>query len=117
MNNYLFLVVLPKISCLLVILGSLGLIGSILYLCGCIMDTDYINSKEKPDPIWSFNKRIFFISAMFLFITVFIPGKKEFLQLKAISIISETKGINGIPQKLINKLNYLLDDDKENNDE
>lgn len=53
------------------------------------------------------------LSMSMLFITCFIPNKKEMIELKVISVVSELKGLDKIPQKLINRLNDIIGDESD----
>ncbi len=118
MNNYFWLVVLPNLDSFFGTLGVVGLISCVIG--GFIFMHKKIEAynKEDHENAWKFAKKMFIIfgiSMSIFFVTVFIPSKKDIVQLKIISVVSEIKGVEQIPQKLINKLNLLLEDDHVHN--
>lgn len=115
MNNYFWLVVLPNLNCFFETLAILGTIACIIG--GFIYKEKKINAYNENDhkEAWEFAKtmyKVFAISMIMFFITCFIPTKKDIIQLKTISIISELKNADKIPQKLIDRLNDLLEPTK-----
>lgn len=113
MNNYFWLVVLPNLDCFFGILGCMGMIFCII---GFLV---YLNKKieayqiEDHKKAGEFAKTLFKVlggSMIMFFMTCFIPSKKDLIQLKMISVIAELKGVEQIPQKLIDRLNNLLDE-------
>ena len=115
MNNYFWLVVLPNLDCFFGTLGILGLlaciIGGFVYMHKKIDVYGGFDEKEA----WEFAKKmfkLFAVSMTIFFVTCFIPTKKDIIQLKAISMISELKDADKMPQKLIDRLNDLLDPPK-----
>lgn len=117
MINYFLLVVIPNLDCLLSCLGIMGMM--VAFVLGLILwskMSDASCDKEHKE-CWVLANNILkiLIASMFIFfITCFIPSKKDMLQLKVISIVSELQGVEKIPQKVIDRLNDLLGDDKEN---
>src|SRR4030095_1251997 len=110
--NYLFLVLLPNINNFFCTMGciSMGLSVIFLIICACKKIESCDEDDEKKCLELSKNiSKLFFISLLIFFISCFIPDKKDIIQLKVISIISELKGIDNIPQKIIEKLNDLLE--------
>ena len=112
MDNYWWLVVIPNLDFFFGTLGCFGIvaciIGGFIYLVKKIEAYDEKDHKNA----WKFAKtmfKVFATSMTLFFITCFIPTKKDIIQLKAISIISELNGVNQIPQKLIDRLNILLE--------
>jgi len=97
MINYLLLVVLPNIRWLLC---TLSIIGSIW---GFLLVMDSRPDSERAGCI------MIAISLFVLMIAMFIPKKSEVIQLKLISVAQEIKGLDGIAQKSVDKLNKLLD--------
>ncbi len=117
MENYWWLVVIPNLDCFFGTLGCLGIVafivGGFVYLHKKI---EAYNEKDHKNA-WAFAKtmfKVFAASMTLFFITCFIPSKKDIVQLKVISVVSELKGVDQIPQKLIDRLNELLDGDKKN---
>jgi hypothetical protein len=113
MENYLLFVLLPNIADFF---GVLCIIGFIISLIGFLdysvrMSSAY-HTEDKNEASQYGKKiiKIFISSIILLFIACFIPCRKEIVQLKAISMVSELKGIDKIPQKLLNKLDKLLDE-------
>lgn len=111
MENYFWLVVLPNLDCFFGMLGIIGLvvsvIGGFIYL-GQKTDARH---KEDHDNAWMFARsmlKVFAASMAMLFITCFFPTKKDIIQLKIISVVSELKGADQIPQKLVDRLNDIL---------
>ena len=114
MDNYFWLVVVPNLECFFGTLGVIGLVFCVV--CSAI----YISMKleaydeEDEDKARKFAKsiiKVFSVSMTMFFITCFIPTKKDMIQLKIISVVSELKGVDKIPQKLVDRLNYFLDQD------
>ncbi len=106
MNNYFLLVVLPNLDVLIQILGFIGIVISIIVFCSSIDSHD-----RDDDDVFGVMKasiKLFLASVFLFFISCFIPGKKEIIQLKIISVVSELKGVEQIPQKLIDRLNDVL---------
>lgn len=115
MNNYFWLVLLPNIECFFCTLGIIGIVacvvGGFIYMS---MQLEAYN-KEDHDNAWIFAKKIlkvFAASMTLLFISCFIPSKNDIVQLKIISVVSELNGSEQIPQKLVDRLNAILDDGK-----
>lgn len=112
MNNYLFLVVLPNIRAFFVITGGLGIIGCLIaFICYLNESIDTYNNEGK-EKLKKFRKGIvttLIVCLCAVFITCFIPQKKDILQFKAISVLQELDGVDKIPQKIIDKLNNILD--------
>lgn len=111
----MWLVVIPNLDCFLGVLGVMGIISSVFG--GFVYIDKKIDAYDQKDheDAWKFAKTIIklFAASMFMFfITCFIPTKKDIFQLKIISVVSELKGVDQIPQKLIDRLNDLLDGDK-----
>ncbi len=114
MINYFLLVLLPNLSCFFVTLGIFGIVTSIvLFLIYLSKKFEACDDREEAAASLYFKKTIpvFLVSVLLLFVSCFIPEKKDMLQLKAVSIISELKGVEQIPQKLIDRLNDLLGED------
>lgn len=116
MNNYFWLVVLPNLDCFFGALGILGIVACIIG--GFVYMHIKIDAYNKEDHAnaWKFAKtmfKVFAVSMTLFFITCFIPTKKDIIQLKIISVVSELKGVDKIPQKLIDRLNDLLGEDKD----
>lgn len=116
--NYFLLVVLPNLSGLFSSVGFIILIACII--CSIVLSFIYSDSsyysqnyeeEKKQFAIW-FRSLIkaFILSLSLLFAACFMPTKKDVIQLKAISIVSELKGVDKIPQKVIDRLNDLLGD-------
>lgn len=117
MGNYFWLVVVPNLDCFL---GTLGIIGIVACILGGFI---YLTKKleayneEQHENAWKFAKtmlKMFAASMTIFFITCFIPSKKDIILLKIISVVHELKGIDQIPQKLIERLNDFLEEDKKN---
>lgn len=107
MSNYLWLVVMPNIGKLLDIFGGFGLIIFATALLLFVAFQGLHGGDDYKQTIKNLRK-ILLVSMMMFFIGCFIPSKKEIIELKAISIISEINGADQIPQKIIDKLNDLL---------
>lgn len=120
LDNYFWLVVIPNLECFFGVLGCFGVVASIV--CFYISfeqyafytrPEEYHDALEKKRALerkysrFAFN--LFLASTIIFLITCFIPTKKDIIQLKTISIISELKGADLIPQKLVDRLNDLLD--------
>lgn len=108
MNNYLWLVVMPNFGKLLDILGGFGLIVFITALFIFVAFKDLHGVDDHKQTIKSLSN-ILLMSIMMFFIGCFIPSKKEIIELRAISIISEVNGADQIPKKIVDKLNDLLE--------
>lgn len=112
MNSYLLLVLLPHLDSFLGVAGALGLVSSLI---GGIMSfASYMNAYDDEDKkesmkFFGWAKRIFCGAFLAIFLTIFIPNKTELLQMKAIEVLSEVKGLDAIPQKVVDRLNSLLD--------
>lgn len=116
MNNYFWLVLLPNLDSFFCILGVAGIVAASIVFCIYWEKMDYVCTKEHANDARNLAKRSLklFASAMIMFfITCFIPTKKDIIQLKIISAVSELKGVEQIPQKLIDRLGYLLEDKHE----
>lgn len=101
MNNYLLLVVLPNMNTLLNVISVIGIISSVWICCvGC---------NEKNEKLVKKSIKIFIYSLVLIFISCFIPTKKEIIELKIISVVSGVKGIDKVPQNIIDKLNDFLE--------
>lgn len=114
--NYFLLVVLPHLSTWIESISVLFLIVLCfpLFLCG--MASIFEAHEKERIEAFIYSKRILaygLIPLFVLFLTIFIPTKTELLQLKTISIMQEVKGLDSIPQKVIDKINTLLDIKKE----
>lgn len=115
MNNYFLWVVLPNLSCFLGIFGIIGIISCIVgVIISIVMDENACDKedKKKAKKVRESSINVLIGSIIMIFITCFIPEKKDLMQLKALSILSEVKGADKIPQKLIDKLNDLLEVEK-----
>lgn len=104
MNNYFLFVLLPNIGELLKIISFIGFVLSIFFAIFAEEEKKFINHFIT----------IVVFTLIVTFISCFIPTKKDVLKLKAISAVSEIKGIDKIPQKLIDLLNDSLEGNKEN---
>ena len=115
MINYFMLVVVPNLNIFFVNFGSVGvicsLIGFLIYLHKRFEAWDKATRKAS-DKFLKGLIPIFVVSLISIFISCFMPSKKDILQLKTISIISELKGADQLPQKIITRLNKLLDVDE-----
>lgn len=119
MDSYLCLVVIPNLRIFLIIAGLFGLI-----LCiSCVLSLWEIGLDGVPEEHrrTCFKMRIGLVkgilfSVFILFLSGFFPSKKEMIQLKALNMISELKGVEQIPQKLVDRLNELLDVEEKKND-
>ena len=116
MNNYFWLVLLPNLDCFLCTLGVVGIVGCVA--SGIIYASMKIEAYDEDDQkkASKFAKvvlQLFSISMTLFFITCFIPTKKDIIQLKIISVVSELKGAEQLPQKLVDRLNSILDGEKE----
>jgi hypothetical protein len=96
-------------------LGIIGIVGfitsAIVGIAGAFSYVDAYSDSEK-ESSKRFLTNIIKIGSAFLFctfLTIFIPSKTELVQLKAIEILSEVKGLDAIPQKVVDRLNSLLD--------
>jgi hypothetical protein len=112
MDNYFWLVVLPNLDCFFVLLGVIGIFACAV---GCFMYADKKMDAYTPEchaKASKFGKCVFkglSLSLLLLFISCFIPTKKDIMQLKVLSLVSEIKGIDQIPQKIIDRLNEVLE--------
>lgn len=112
MENYLLLVVIPNLDCFFGSLGVIGIVTCIILFIGSgIQYSDAYDDADTQKAIKNIKTvcKIFAVSMFLFFITCFIPTKKDMIQLKAISIISELQGVEKIPQKVVDRLNDLLD--------
>lgn len=112
MENYFLMVLLPHLDCLLSILGITGLIAcgigaipAFLAYTDAWRDTDIANSIK----LFKLIKKTLIGSILLLCLSIPIPSKTEIIQLKAVSILSDVKGLDQIPQKLVDKLSNLLE--------
>jgi uncharacterized Tic20 family protein len=103
MNNYLLLVVLPNICCLIAILGIAGTILGIL---------GFMRAAEGDDYGHKLSIKQLIVSMLLIFISCFIPTKQDIIELKIISVVSGLKGADKIPQNIIDKLNDFLELEK-----
>ncbi len=112
MKEYFLLVVLPNLSNFFCIVSCLMFILFMITFL-CTLEDKSRDNEETINYKRKLSKQAFWLLLMpaiiFVFSSNFIPSKKEFLQLQAIKIFKETKGIEQIPQKLIDKVNNLLD--------
>lgn len=118
MENYFLLVLLPHLDCFLSGLGIFGVVvcGICAIPCGVVYTDahgeDEVNHAKKLVKILT---RTLIGSIALIALSVPIPSKTEIIQLKAINVLSEIKGVDQIPQKVVDRLNSLLDlVDKEN---
>ncbi len=112
MNTYLWLVVIPNLSKLTLILCVLMVLvfGSCIipYAVSVLENYESESEKQLQKKLSSICKKssvIFFTS---LFISVFFPSKAEIIQVKALNLLSEVKGIDKLPANLVAKLNELF---------
>lgn len=115
MNNYFWLVVLPNLDCFITTLVILGFVVSgvsgFVYMLAVLDEP----CEEEMQYRKCWGKKIIntlLASSLLFFITCFIPNKKDIVALRVISVVSELKGVEQIPQKIIDKLNTVLDGDK-----
>ena len=116
MNNYLWLVVVPNLASFFETLGILGvvscIVGGVFYTAEKLTACGKEEHKEA-GKLAKNTMKLFSVSMTLLFIVCFIPNKKDVIQLKAISMVSELKGSDQIPQKIVTRLNKLLDEEDE----
>lgn len=112
MNNYLLLVLLPHLDCFLTIIGAItviiGLIGSFISISAISEADGEGEEKSAKSMLVTFVKALI-AGLIMLFISIFIPTKAEIIQLKVLGALSELRGADKIPQKLIDRINDLLD--------
>lgn len=109
MENYLLLVVLPNLAVFFAIVGFVGIVATLIcFVCTC----DQYATREQINRYL----KVGGIFLGFLFISCFIPCEKQIIELKVISTISELKGVSQIPQKMIDRINDLLDMGKKKNE-
>lgn len=113
MENYFWLVVIPSLGCFFATLGCIGIVACIFggfsyayQKMEALYEVEHENAHKKAKIVL----KLFIISMAMFFVTCFIPTKKDIIQLKIIHIASELKGIDQIPQKLVDRLNDLLDE-------
>ena len=115
MNNYFMLVVFPNLSTIFEIITSFVtvafcLCSVILFISYCennysqYSDPDGLKLKEHLKHI----KKIGILVATLMIVGAFLPSRKEIIMLKSVSIMQETKGIENIPQNLVDKINEVL---------
>jgi|SRR5690349_6526484 len=115
MNNYFWLVVLPNLDYFLGTLGILGIVFCIFAVFFYLHMLCEACDEEDEQEALKFAKntlKVFVMSMFLFFITCFIPTKKDIAQLKVLSVVGELKGVDKIPQKLIDRLNDLLDEEE-----
>ncbi len=110
--NYFLLVLLPHLDCYIQLIG---IIGFVISLIACLIklhdvfdaynDDDLIEAKSVLRKTAKIPLAFLLLSSL----SIPIPNKREIIQLKAITVLSEIKGLDQIPQKLIDRLNDLLD--------
>jgi len=106
MENYLLLVVLPNLSIFFALVGLLGL----LFTGGFFVCTySDLYKEEDIENLFKSTGRIACYFLGMLFMSCFMPDRTQVIQLKVISTISELKGVEEIPQKMIDRINDLLD--------
>lgn len=113
MSAYWWLVFLPNFSCFLSILSFCMIVGCVIGTMGFVsLKVDAYNDKDHAEANQYGYKllKITLIPVLLFFISCFIPDKHAMLQLKAINIISELRDVDKIPQKVVDKLNTLLDE-------
>ncbi len=115
MNNYFWLVLVPNLNGFFSLLGISGIVACII--CGFFYMTKKNDAYDDEDREIAKKTgvaalKMFSVSMVIFFITCFIPSKKDLITLKILSVVSELKGADKIPQKLIDRLNALLDGDK-----
>lgn len=114
--NYLLLVAIPNIGVFFTILGILGILFCVVgFFVFLSKKQDAYSEKDHKecDMYQSYIIKMFIASIIMLFVTCFIPERNQIIQLKIIDAVSELKGIDDIPQKLIDKLNNLLNENKD----
>jgi Na+/H+ antiporter NhaD/arsenite permease-like protein len=113
MVNYFWLVFLPNIGFLFSLLGLIGLIFCVLYWVGYFATKYDPRTKDRNEED-RFCHGVMFIASLVVMVLLllgfFIPSKKEIIQLKLLSAATELKGADQIPQKIVNKINNLLDE-------
>lgn len=112
--NYFLFVFLPHFDVFISFLGFYCLIASLIL--GFVVFNSYTaicNDRDIKEFIKLKNLLYKFIavSCTSFILSIPIPSKKELIQLKAINVLQEIKGIDLVPQKLVDKLNNLLDMD------
>jgi hypothetical protein len=109
MSNYLLLVLLPKIG------AAFFGFAIFSFIISCLAVLNWADEHSAVE-ISGRNCINSFIATVFLFfIAIAIPTKKEMIMLKGLSVVSELKGVNKIPQNLVDKINNLLEDKTEKN--
>ena len=105
--NYFLLVLLPHLDRFLGTLGILGLIicvlSSLPILCA------YGEEDERFPFIFKRFLQALSFSVFLIFLTIPIPSKTELVQLRVVNILDETKGLDKIPQKIVDRISKLLD--------
>lgn len=112
MNNYLLWIVLPSFEIFFTMLGVVGLVSSAILAIAATTAAHNACGEEEIIQAKKFSKfsiTALGISVLLLFISCFLPSKKALMQLKVISVVSELKNADKIPQKLVDKINLLLD--------
>lgn len=99
--NYLYFIAFPAFGQLC---GGIGFTTLIIWIAYLFTNEDNNNGRccKTATPL--------FIALLLIALGFFIPSKKEMIELKVISAITELKGADKIPQKLVDKLNIILED-------
>jgi hypothetical protein len=113
--NYFLFVFLPHLDIYLEIIGFFGLICTFVSLF--IYISQYIDNYTSEDiarsiKIGIISIKIFIASLVILSLTIPIPSKKELVELKVINTLQDIKGLDAIPQKIIDNINLLFDINK-----
>ena len=107
MENYIWLVLIPQLGVFFTIAATFVSISALLLGIGLFISYEDLDKKEIPYfIIWI--KRIGIMSVFCWIVVVCLPDKNTVIQLKALSLLSDVKGLNTIPQKVIEKLDSLL---------
>ena len=117
MNNYFLLVFLPNLRVFFGLLSFLSYVCSLVVLACCLSEYEdfkncgglYAEEEKKFNNLFKCAAKFFIVGLVFMGLNCFVPSKKEILQLKGISIVSETESINNTPDKIRDRLSYILD--------
>jgi heme/copper-type cytochrome/quinol oxidase subunit 2 len=118
MMNYFLLIIVPNLHCFVSVLSTFGIVLSVAsFLIWMHLKCEARNDEDEKQALIHLNRvvKIFLVSISMLFIICFIPSRSAIIQLQVINCIQELKGVQEIPQKLIDKLNKILEiEDKKN---
>lgn len=115
MMDYFLFVVLPNFKNLLEVCLFAGCVSSIVYAIYFLSEHSTAICDSDRKHVKDIGKKcvlIIIATTLMLFVDCFIPTKKDLLMLKIGSTVSKLQGVDQIPQKIVDKLNKLLDDEE-----